>query len=94
MNVRSGDLVIVYETSPTSMVVGQFTVGRVIIGPPSELAAYAETGVVERVSAYLIGARMATAIEALNPTRFETAISLDSFSPGLRAPQSYFFLLR
>lgn len=85
---------LVYETTPTSKVVGEFSVGRVITGTPTEVAAYAEDDILEQVQTYLFGAKTSTAIEVLNPTRFASAISLRTLLPGLRAPQSYTFLPR
>ena len=93
-SVRPGDLALVYETAPTSKVVGEFSVGRVISGTLAEIAAYAEEDMLEQVQAYLFGTKTSTAIEALNPSRFASAISLSTLLPGLKAPQSYMFLPR
>lgn len=92
--MKSGDVAFVYETSPTSKVVGRFLVGRVITGTPSETAIYAEGDTVDQIRAYLLGAETSTAIEILGPTRFVDPIPLAVFAPGLSAPQSYVFLRR
>lgn len=90
----AGDQVLVYETSPRGLVTGHFLVGRVLLlDAPFQVGALEPVpDMAEAVTRYLSGAKRATALEILNPTRWDVPKKLVEVSPTLRAPQSYVFL--
>jgi len=90
---RTGDRMIVYATAPLSLLVGEFRVGRVLTGTPEEVCA--ETGpdpLQRHTASYLRGARSCTAIEIIDPERWDSPMPLARFTPGIRPPQSYAFI--
>ena len=89
----SGDRVLVYEPLPTGLVTGEFVVGTVHQGLPSDITCL-ETDPWSRIAAehYLRGAHIATAIEVTAATKWEAGIKLHDVSPGIRPPQSYVFI--
>lgn len=90
----SGDEILVYEPHPRRHVSGHFLVGRVAaLRPPYNIDALEiDEAVVLGVTLYLKGAARATAIEIIQPKRFETPWQLQHALPRRRAPQSYLFL--
>lgn len=92
VTIRTGDVVLLYESAPTSLIVGVFRVGRVVIGDVDTLLAL-EPGceLSGGVATYLRGARTSSAIEVLGARRLGAPIALRSI--GLvRPPQSYCFV--
>jgi predicted transcriptional regulator len=84
---------IVYATAPLSQLVGEFRVGRVLTGTPAEVCA--ETGpdpLKSYTASYLRGARSCTAVEVIDPQRWDPPMPLARFRPRIRAPQSYVFM--
>jgi len=84
-----GDLVLIYETSPVSLVTGEFHVGATTRDQPAQLAAL-ESNAEERATliAYLKGAERCGALRIVNPVRWpepRTLTRLGISSP----PQSY-----
>lgn len=92
VSIRSGDLVLVYETAPVGRVTLKFSVGRVYHGAPNELAQLEADGEVRRlVAQYLQGARTASALEVIAPVEINPPVTLGLLAV-LRAPQSYIYL--
>lgn len=93
VSVSTGDRVLVYESAPVALVTGEFNVGQVIIGTPAELGTIEQDVTIrEAVRGYLGGAPQGTAIQILNPTRWERPLGISELTPGRRPPQSYSFL--
>jgi predicted transcriptional regulator len=93
VRVTTGQKVLVYESAPTSGVVGEFIAGEVLVGRPSQLARLESTPTMRAaVRAYLEGANQATAIEVTSPRRWRTTRPLDDYLGGDRPPQSYVFV--
>lgn len=93
VNIRSGDRVLIYESSPVSRLTGEFVVGRLVVGTPYQVTTLERNHASrDAVRIYLLGARRASAIEILCPRRWASAIALSRVSANLRAPQSYVFL--
>jgi predicted transcriptional regulator len=91
--ICAGDEVLVYESRPRCCVSGEFRVGRVLTGPPSQLTPLERDPRIRAlVEQYLRGAAEATALEILSPTRWAACAPLSRLLPGKRAPQSYMFL--
>jgi predicted transcriptional regulator len=88
LNLSTGDLVLVYETSPVCAVTGTFSVGKLLRGNPSHVVRLEPDLEEQRtVLDYLSGAKIATAIEIVGAQR---RVSLPLEALGLRrAPQSY-----
>lgn len=92
--LRSGDLVLVYESAPVSYLTGQFHVGKVVIGSPTDLIELEAEGTSRvAVQHYLLGAQVASAIEVLDPVRWREKVCFNEFLPGYRPPQSYAFVM-
>lgn len=88
-NLKPGDLILIYETSPTQRVVGLAVVGQLIIGSPT--AVWRETkdrGGISRARyrRYFAGSDQAVAIELARVERFAEPLELPE---GQRAPQSW-----
>jgi predicted transcriptional regulator len=93
--LESGDVVLVYETSPTKAIVGWATVKGVETTTPSALWARVkdEAGVTRsEFDAYFAGAATATAIYLFGASKLKAPVELDAMRklwPWLRPPQSY-----
>ncbi|MDY6980317.1 MAG: ASCH domain-containing protein [Pseudomonadota bacterium] len=96
-NVKEGDLVFVYESSPTMCLVGAFLVGRVIQKSP--IALWRNVGNVSGVSRkefleYFSGCEFASAIEISEYWELDNRISLNKLREvsNIEPPQSYRYL--
>jgi predicted transcriptional regulator len=90
---RTGDRMIVYASAPISMLVGEFRVGRVLTGTPSELkAVVGHDPLRQHTESYLSGAKSCTAIEIISPRRWSRPLPLASMAPSIKPPQSYVFV--
>lgn len=92
VGISPGDTVLLYESAPTSMIVGRFLVGRVILGD-ERMAGGLEAcaHVRDAVGAYLAGASVASALEVVDFERFVSPVPLEAL--GVRsAPMSYSFV--
>ena len=93
--LEPGDLVVVYETSPTKAIVGWATVDAIETAPSAALwgRVRGHAGVSRReFNAYFAGAATATAIHLSDAVALATPIVLDAIRtrwPWLRPPQSY-----
>lgn len=80
--VRRGDRVLLYVSGRVKSLMGEFTAGRVITGPPEEvwrrLSRIPGTGVGEGDYKYIKGSRQAMAIEVLNPLAYPTPVDLET----------------
>ncbi len=91
--ILPGDTVLMYESSPLSLLTGWFTAGRVIIGSADQLPALEEeSDIRQAVADYLKGARACTAIEVTEPHRWSNPLPLTTVLPGRRPVQSYAFV--
>lgn len=92
---QSGDIVVIYETSPTKSIVGWAMVEAIETATPAALWATvaADAGVSRReFDAYFAGAPSATAIHLTDVVELATPIELGAIRtrwPWLRPPQSY-----
>ena len=92
VRISQDTTMLVYETSPTSMVVGRCTVVRVVCLDTPQLLQL-ESDAVERkgLEAYLLGAQNPCALELAAPFLLERPLELAEL--GVRqAPQSYTFI--
>lgn len=93
--VEPGDVVVIYETSPTKAIVGWTKVEAVETAAPAALWAKVEddAGVSRReFDEYFAGSPSATAIRLVDVMALATPIKLDAIRmrwPWLRPPQSY-----
>jgi predicted transcriptional regulator len=98
IDVSHGDLVLVYESSPTMQVSGIFWVDFIIDGPLSAIWALTRTrcGVTrEEFSDYFAGAETAVAIYVDSAQRLRRPVPLARLRemwPGFHVPQSYRYL--
>lgn len=90
--ISSGDLVVIYESSPTMRITGCFTIGTVRHGDASLSALEPETSMRSKVAQYLAGATRATALEICSARRLNRDRSLSEITGLARPPQSYSFL--
>jgi predicted transcriptional regulator len=92
VRLRSGDMVVLYETAPIGRLTGRFTVGVVVVDAPTSLPGLESDAEQQTAAAlYLAGARIGTAIEIIDPKQWATSCYLSDF--GLtHAPRSYRFL--
>jgi predicted transcriptional regulator len=91
VGVRSGDLVLLYETAPVGLITGQFRVGGVRYGHAELAQGEPDVRVRELVEEYLLDVSCATAIEITRLERFVEPVTLDEVLVR-RPPQSYMFL--
>ena len=94
-SITSGDVVVLYLSSPVQAISGEFRVGRVVFGV-DEIKKLVEglkdLGVDEEDWSYLIGRRRPMAIEVLDPLEYDVKVTLHALRselPGLRPPRSY-----
>jgi len=93
--IASGDVVVLYLSSPVQAIGGEFRVGRVVFGV-DEIKRLVEglkdPGVDEEDWSYLIGRRRPMAIEVLDPLEYELKVTLQALRsevPGFKPPRSY-----
>jgi len=94
--IRSGDLIIMYFTSPVKAVFGYFIAGRVYIEHPEVLklimSKVENTGIDEEDWSYVENYPKAMAIEVINPKPCRP-VSLEKLRQlGITPPMSYMFL--
>jgi len=94
-SITSGDVVVLYLSSPVQAISGEFRVGRVVFGV-DEIKKLVEglkdPGVDEEDWSYLIGRRRPMAIEVLDPLEYDVKVTLHALRselPGFRPPRSY-----
>jgi len=95
--LNSGDLVIVYASSPVKSIIGVFRAGRIFIGNYEEivdlLRNYPRAGITEEDLKYIANRkREIIAVEVLAPRRLPRPITLSEIRkliPGFRPPVSY-----
>ncbi len=95
--VSEGDMILLYETAPTSKLVGEFTVGTVLSGSPR--AIWNRVGDQSGLSrtefrAYYAGAEEAFAILVAKPRHYRPPVSFAELRrrhSGFRPPQSYWY---
>lgn len=96
VNIKPGDIVIVYASAPVKAVIGQFQVDKVRMDTLDEIWSRVECYACvskEEYDSYFEGAKYATAIYigscvSLTPVPLCT---LRSLIPGFKPPQSYMF---
>lgn len=80
VRVRPGDRVVMYVSGKVKSFMGEYTVGRVIQGPPDYieqvLREIPDAGVGVEDFGYIKGANRAIAIEVLNPVVYRSPIEL------------------
>lgn len=96
--LTGGDRVMVYVSSPTKALAGEFTVERLLHAPTADLwlAVKDAAGVTQaEFDAYYEGADEGYAIFMSDSSRLDTPIGLDRLQEiwvGFRPPQSYMYL--
>ncbi len=92
--IRPGDAVYLYFSSPVRAIMGKFTVGSVCVAPVVQLrelvSKLGEIGVGEEDWMYVTGSRLAMIIEVREPQ--PCARPIDPKSLGLKPPLSYYRL--
>ncbi|MCZ7536097.1 MAG: ASCH domain-containing protein [Acidimicrobiia bacterium] len=88
VNLATGDRVLVYESAPVSAVTGEFKVGEVRVAAAAVIDVIAGVPLDHLEAAYLEGASTASAIEAMNPIRWQHAESVQAYGLA-RPPVSY-----
>jgi len=93
--ITSGDVVVLYLSSPIQAIGGEFRAGRVVFGI-DEIKRFVEgledPGVDREDWGYLTGRRKPMAIEVLDPLEYEVKVTLRALRselPGFRPPRSY-----
>ena len=89
------DTVLIYSTKPVCLVVGSFTVGGVVVGPPRTLwNEHRHTAGIgwPALRDYYKDARLAVGILIERAARLCDPIRLNELSPSLRPPQSFCYL--
>lgn len=87
--------VVVYASLPVGRVVGEFTVGDIIVNEPSSVwkVTKAHSGISRTFyDQYFGGKSLAFAIEIRNPTLYPESLGLDDVHPNGTAPQSFCYL--
>jgi predicted transcriptional regulator len=87
--------VLVYATSPSSQVIGQFTVSKIVTDTPARIwEQFGHLGVIEEEAffAYYGSALTAVAIVVAAAERFPTPLTLAEFEPRPAVPQSFAYL--
>ena len=91
-SIKPDDLIFVYESAPTSAIVGEFIAGRVLIGDdvrPGTLESGIEMA--SLVLAYINGAKVASAIEIVDVSKWDSPVRLQAIGIDT-APMSYSFI--
>ncbi len=91
-----GSIIIVYASGSVKAIIGEFKVGRVFMGSPSDVWSYLErqenTGVGREDYSYIHGSRKAMAIEVIEPRLYNKPIRLSelkSIIPDFMPPLSF-----
>lgn len=87
--------IVVYETAPTSLIVGEFWIGETVLGSPDEIwRAYASTGEISKQSfhEYFAGRDTAVAFVVTRAQRYAKPIALADLHPRPGVPQSTIYL--
>lgn len=95
--LNSGDLVIIYASSPVKSIIGVFRAGKIFIGNYEEiiniLRNYPKAGITEEDLKYIANRkRKVMAVEVLAPRRLSRPVALSEIRkliPGFRPPVSY-----
>lgn len=89
-------IIIVYASGSVRAIIGEFTVGNIIIGKPSEvwdkLSRYESIGVGNEDYQYIRGSKTAMALEVVDPVLYVKPITLEelrSIIPGFMPPFSF-----
>lgn len=92
MGIVPGTTVFLYESAPTSAIVGEFTSGHLRAGDAIRLEEMERDNEMRAlVRAYIDGAKVASAIEIVAPRRWNVPVRLESL--GIcAAPMSYGFI--
>jgi predicted transcriptional regulator len=88
--------IVIYATAPVRRVIGWFEINGFSTGSPGDLwRRYGETSHVtgEAFLRYFQACEVGTAIQVGRAVRLPDPVSLDDVAPGLKAPQSYRYLL-
>lgn len=93
---EQGSIVVVYASGSVKAIIGEFRVGRIIRGTPSEIQRFleleTETGVSREDYNYIHGSKNAMAIEVIEPRLYSKPITLKelrSILPGFMPPLSF-----
>lgn len=87
--------VLIYETSPTKQIVGEFTVGEVVIASPSELwRKFRGVGGIteEAFTAYYVEASKGAAITISKVKSYDVPVKLSDLNSQPAVPQSFCYL--
>jgi len=80
LRIEEDDRIILYVTGRVKAIMGEFTAGRVIRGPPEyvwrKLKTYGDIGVSGEDYSYISGSKDAMAIEVVNPLMYRQPIKL------------------
>ncbi len=96
LRVEPGSLIVVYASGRVRSLIGEFTAGKIVYGPPSKVWNYvtsipnAGIGVDDR--SYITGSKTALAIEVRNPRLYRYPIKLEELRtilPGFNPPLSF-----
>ncbi len=94
--IEPGSTIVVYVSGNVKAIVGEFKVGKVIVGPPrkvwDEVMKYPKPGIDEDDWPYIAGSKKAMAIEVLDPIIFVRPVKLEELRniiPGFMPPLSY-----
>mgnify|MGYP001770632057 CR=1 FL=1 len=93
--LEEDSLVIVYASGNLQSIIGEFRVGKVIVGSPEkiwELVGRSEYGLDDEARRYIEGARRAMAIQVREPKIYNVKIELSKIRriiPGWNPPYSY-----
>lgn len=91
--ISTGNLIVMYFSTPVKAIMGYFIAGKVLIKKPEELKKelvnYEELGIDDEDWSYILGYHKAMAIEVVNPTKCKP-ITLDELRKlGIKPPISY-----
>lgn len=89
--IKSGDKIILYATAPNKEIIGDFIVGKIIIGKPDEVWEKTKGEVCyqqDEVVPYLESGDFPIAFEVTDPKKYLRTISLDEI-PYFKPPMSY-----
>ncbi|WFO76285.1 DNA-binding protein [Desulfurococcaceae archaeon MEX13E-LK6-19] len=91
-----GSLMVVYASGNVRSLIGEFTVGKIIYGPPNKVWEYVrsstDTGIYPEDKNYIMGNKPAMAIEVLEPKLYKRPIALDELRriiPDFNPPMSF-----
>jgi predicted transcriptional regulator len=87
--------VLIYETAPTQRVVGEFTLGEVVVDTPRRIwRRFRTVGCIaaDNFAQYYEGYDCAVALSISSVTRYAEGIALDDLEPTPAVPQSFVYL--